>query len=71
MNDLLDIADRLDSLINMAWEAGWSRNHFMKEVIDFSNQLRDQADDLAEAYAREHDQMDYDLHAYAEGYHGS
>ena len=50
--ELIDIADRFERLNDLAVEFGWDRKMLMSQIYEVAVQLREEADDLAEAMAK-------------------
>ena len=55
VNELIDIADRFEHLNTLAVEFGWNRQQLMAEIYECAVQLREEADDIAEQMAKEHE----------------
>jgi hypothetical protein len=51
VNELYSISERLDQLASDAWGFNWSAEQIIAELRDLADDLRDDADILAEAIA--------------------
>ena len=54
--ELYDIADRVDHLVDLAYEFGWNRKQLMDEINELAIRFRDEADLLIEQNAKENAQ---------------
>ena len=59
--ELIDIADRFERLNDLAVEFGWDRKMLMSQIYEVAVQLREEADDLAEAMAKSEGPYETDL----------
>lgn len=55
VTELEKIATRLYALVNEAWEFGQDRSTILAIVEEYANDLQDEADEIAEAMARDYE----------------
>jgi len=61
VNELYSISERLDQLASDAWGFHWSAEQIIAELRDLADDLRDDADVLAEAIAENSGPHETDL----------
>jgi uncharacterized coiled-coil DUF342 family protein len=54
VNELYDIAGRIDTIVRDAYEFGQNREMLMAILNEYADELRDQADTIAEDIAKEY-----------------